>query len=363
MGDELRRLVSGAAAGGFDACWASAALQLHELPGRGRGVVAQADIAAGDVLLRDTPLLAPVADVGPLVARIAACPLLSKHYRCGEPPASGWTPAEQPQGSQVSPGQWRLHSWQLQQNCFAAGEGPSGEPTHVALHRVVCLLNHSCDPNAHSVNLGDPESGLRSVVYALRDMRAGDEVTISYRAPFRAPRAVRRAWLQRAHGFVCECELCRRGDDATTEAAAAEVDPEAVRRAEMLWNLCGLMADITGKVPPKPPSPNAIVQLWEAARRAWHPEDWRRWAARESAVGVLLQGRRTVEAAEAVAEHLRSARAVLPPLHAELLGTCDIAEQLLPHLPGGSPQREALAAELRQWAPLRALPDRLLAAP
>ena len=55
---------------------------------------------------------------------------------------------------------------------------------------------------------------------ALRLVRAGEELTISYCNPLDSVRD-RRAALWRTHAFVCACELCEAGDSSERYAAAA----------------------------------------------------------------------------------------------------------------------------------------------
>jgi hypothetical protein len=52
-------------------------------------------------------------------------------------------------------------------------------PDCSGLFRVCCTMNHSCDPNCTVIGLGDGRSNLVAVV-ALRDIKKGEELTISY---------------------------------------------------------------------------------------------------------------------------------------------------------------------------------------
>jgi hypothetical protein len=51
------------------------------------------------------------------------------------------------------------------------------------------------------------DSSLRHITHAVRDIAAGEELTISYLDPFRA-RQVRQDRTQRAWGFACACHHC-----------------------------------------------------------------------------------------------------------------------------------------------------------
>ena len=66
--------------------------------------------------------------------------------------------------------------------------------------------NHSCSPNA--AHKWDVER-FASDLYALRDVRAGEEICITY-TDVTAPRQTRRAKLEKSYGFLCCCQGCLR---------------------------------------------------------------------------------------------------------------------------------------------------------
>lgn len=67
------------------------------------------------------------------------------------------------------------------------------------------FMNHSCDPNAQ---MSDP--GRCVTITALRDIRSGEEVTISYKQDIPSwPRSQRQEVLKHVWGFVCDCALCQ----------------------------------------------------------------------------------------------------------------------------------------------------------
>ncbi|MEW5301046.1 MAG: hypothetical protein WDW38_009384 [Sanguina aurantia] len=90
------------------------------------------------------------------------------------------------------------------------GEEPS---SHLGLFPEFSLFNHSCAPNAINYVL----NGDTMVVRAATDVKAGDEVTISYMGrPQLTPVGDRLEHLQRDYGFICDCKRC------TKESALAE---------------------------------------------------------------------------------------------------------------------------------------------
>ena len=73
-----------------------------------------------------------------------------------------------------------------------------------ALFSVVCLMNHSCAPNALVVY---GEGSHSAVVIAQTDVAAGEELCINYIDVEEEEVAVRRAELAH-YGFVCACARC-----------------------------------------------------------------------------------------------------------------------------------------------------------
>lgn len=76
----------------------------------------------------------------------------------------------------------------------------------VGIFPRIAKLNHSCRPNAVSVSVGG-----RRVIWAGRDVAAGEEVTITY-APLTQDTGARRARLAQ-WGFRCDCQACAASDE------------------------------------------------------------------------------------------------------------------------------------------------------
>ena len=71
----------------------------------------------------------------------------------------------------------------------------------------ISRINHACDPNACYNNSGS----LEKVVTALREIKAGEEITISYINNNWDVRSERRSSLS-CWGFICQCEVCVKSD-------------------------------------------------------------------------------------------------------------------------------------------------------
>lgn len=68
------------------------------------------------------------------------------------------------------------------------------------------LINHSCSPNAHAFYDHTKE---RHQVHLIRDVKADDQIFVSYNHFQALPRAERQAEHRlKGHKFVCDCSLC-----------------------------------------------------------------------------------------------------------------------------------------------------------
>jgi hypothetical protein len=71
------------------------------------------------------------------------------------------------------------------------------------VYPTICLINHSCLPNAHHSWNSDTKC---ETIHAIRLIKKGEEITISYDKG--GPSISRRAYLKDAFGFDCNCRLC-----------------------------------------------------------------------------------------------------------------------------------------------------------
>ena len=67
----------------------------------------------------------------------------------------------------------------------------------------ICLINHSCLPNAHNSWNSDTKC---ETIHAIGYIKAGDEFTISYDKG--GPSDSRRTYMKDAFGFDCNCGVC-----------------------------------------------------------------------------------------------------------------------------------------------------------
>jgi len=71
------------------------------------------------------------------------------------------------------------------------------------VYPTICLINHSCVPNAHNNWNGAEE---HETIHAIRFIEKGAEITISYDRG--GPSSARRAFLKESFGFTCTCSGC-----------------------------------------------------------------------------------------------------------------------------------------------------------
>lgn len=71
------------------------------------------------------------------------------------------------------------------------------------IYPTICLINHSCLPNAHNNWNSDTKC---ETIHAIRFINAGEEFTISYDEC--RPSNSRRFFLKDAFGFDCNCSVC-----------------------------------------------------------------------------------------------------------------------------------------------------------
>ena len=170
---------------------ARSAFRISEVPGKGLGCVAMRDIAAGERLLEEWPLLA-VTPVSPSVE--AAFAKLSS--------------AERSQVMALAQDEHRFGTTKSVAGIFATNAIPSHAYAkgHLAIFPTAARFNHSCDPDA--VFRYNHATG-RLTVHACRPVAAGAELCVHYGFPAGCVQLeARRQRLLEAFGFECTCSAC-----------------------------------------------------------------------------------------------------------------------------------------------------------
>lgn len=163
--------------------------EVQQLPGKGRGLIALCDIAKGTRIVREKPLFTidsmPPAQLDKVIA--AKVKALSKE--------------EQRQFLALhnnSPGK-HAFTGIAKTNCLPCGS----DSTTGGIYLTICLINHSCLPNAHNNWNEDYEE---ETIHATKPIKAGEEITIDYSKA--DPSHIRQQQLRNSFGFDCQCTLC-----------------------------------------------------------------------------------------------------------------------------------------------------------
>ncbi|KAI0878083.1 hypothetical protein GGS24DRAFT_487408 [Hypoxylon argillaceum] len=160
-----------------------------EIPGKGKGLVARCNIGSGTRILCEAPFLVfPSISPEELHKNVAArLTTLSK-----EKQRQFLSLHNNFRGRYAFAGILRT-------NALPCGPGSSTG----GIYLEICRINHSCLPNCH--NSWNTETQ-HETIHAIRDILAGEEITISYEQG--DPTPARHEHLRTNFGFNCQCELC-----------------------------------------------------------------------------------------------------------------------------------------------------------
>ncbi|KAK8135533.1 hypothetical protein PG984_003473 [Apiospora sp. TS-2023a] len=165
--------------------------EMLEIPDRGKGLVARCNIKRGTRILCEKPLFV-VANMQPEVLNgIVASKLRSMSKE------------QQTQFLSLHNNFPGKHAFAgiVRTNALPCGPGAATG----GVYPEICLINHSCRPNCHN-SWNEAIDGGQETIHAIRDILAGEELTISYDKG--GPAQVRKAHLKTAFGFDCTCDLC-----------------------------------------------------------------------------------------------------------------------------------------------------------
>ena len=164
--------------------------EIQTIPGKGQGLVACFNIAKGTRILSENPLLttsnlSPISLMESNIAmKLKSLPktqqrqFLSLHNNFpGRYPFSGVV---------------KTNALPCGPNSMIGG-----------IYPTICLINHSCLPNAHNSWNSDTEC---ETIHAIRYISAREEITISYEKG--GPSNSRHTYLKDKFGFDCTCSLC-----------------------------------------------------------------------------------------------------------------------------------------------------------
>ncbi|KAH7398528.1 hypothetical protein BKA66DRAFT_592555 [Pyrenochaeta sp. MPI-SDFR-AT-0127] len=165
--------------------------EVHDIPGKGRGLIARFNISKGTLILCEKPLITahpmPLNDLERnLAAKLKALPKASQRQFLSL--------------HNNRPGKFSFS------NTFKTNALPCGPDSPIGgVYPTICLVNHSCIPNAHH---SWDSKAKQETIYAIRPIKAGEEVTISYYCGRTSES--RHTFLKEAFGFDCNCHGCSR---------------------------------------------------------------------------------------------------------------------------------------------------------
>lgn len=184
-------------------CLAPSSYMIRSIQNKGKGLITRVSIASGTRILIEKPLFTASSLVGSLdnvvLAKVKA---LSKEQQRQFLSLCNNFPGKNP------------FSGIFKTNALPCGpDSPIG-----AVYANICFINDTCIPNSH--NNWNSKTGLETI-HAIRDIKAGEEITISYEA--REPARQRLIKLRDAFGFDCKCELCSRPATELQESDARRI--------------------------------------------------------------------------------------------------------------------------------------------
>ena len=200
-------------------------------PTKGIGMFARHDIRRGQRILAESPLLDILLDIGSegldaTAIDIAVSTLNEQDWTRFKSLSSAF------EGSQLV-GDSRSRGsplvCRIQTNSF---EAEVDGRKHAYLFDKTSRFNHSCKPNISFYH--NPLTQLRAV-YATRDIKAGEELCVTYLAKTYVPYSQRQADLLERYNFTCMCEVC-----SASKAERVQFDKERVDVTVLLHRLSGI---------------------------------------------------------------------------------------------------------------------------
>lgn len=185
------------------------------VPGRGKGLVAKVDIPKGTRIICEKPLFTVTNTSSPTMHHFVAekLKLLPKEKQ-----------REFLSLHNNFPGQYAFAGI-VKTNALPCGP----DATVGGIYVTICLINHSCIPNAHN---SWNEAAQHETIHAARDILVGEEILISYEDGL--PSQARHRKLRDSFGFQCYCELCSQPPHAIQASDKRRADIE--RLDEMIGN-------------------------------------------------------------------------------------------------------------------------------
>ncbi|RDX47167.1 SET domain-containing protein [Lentinus brumalis] len=183
------------------------------IDGAGLGMVATADITAGEVIVRERPLLLSPKALPTQDREALACLTVGLVQFMNPENRRAFYALKNCKGKTMPTEEDGI----INTNSFMCGPFPTYEGRYCGVARECSRANHSCSPNAK--HCFDPAT-LTQSLRAFRDIRAGEEITVSY-IDFYLPSEKRKEELKRRYFFDCRCAACRLTGQARQQSDTA----------------------------------------------------------------------------------------------------------------------------------------------
>ncbi|KAJ4352511.1 uncharacterized protein N0V89_007860 [Didymosphaeria variabile] len=180
---------------------------VEDIPGKGRGLIATKDIAKGTRIISEKPIVS-ISQSGGNIEQLQ----LSMHQQ-----VNSLREADKQEFlsmMNICPYNNSTEEWFGIVRTNALPMGPDLDAGGVFLH--ACRINHACDNNA--TNFWN-ENINQLTIHAIRDIRKGEEITISYLSSLRN-RQARQEELLKNFKFTCSCRLCSLPPDQSRDRDA-----------------------------------------------------------------------------------------------------------------------------------------------
>ncbi|ESZ94009.1 hypothetical protein SBOR_5587 [Sclerotinia borealis F-4128] len=163
---------------------------IEQVPGKGKGLVARFNIDTGTRIVSEKPLFT-ITNLSPI--SLLESTIVAKLKELSKPEQREFLSLHN-----NLPGKYPF-SGIVKTNAL-----PCGPDSIVGgIYPTICLINHECTPNA---NQSWNQNLNRETIHAIRPIKAGEEITISYDTGNET--STRQAHLKSSFGFNCTCTLC-----------------------------------------------------------------------------------------------------------------------------------------------------------
>ncbi|KAI9729440.1 MAG: hypothetical protein M1834_006821 [Cirrosporium novae-zelandiae] len=189
-------------------------VEVNDVPEMGKGLTLLKDVSAGTCLIMERPIFTAIdlgmSEMDENLLKLLKGKLNGLTKGDGEDKQFGKAMqraflqlqnCRQDPREKINPivGTWLTNNITISTGCIG-----NDFVLHKGVFEVTSRINHSCLPNASFFY--DKDTGM-AMIYAIKDLKAGDEIYISYNNQF-ATAFERQADLEERWRFVCRCKLC-----------------------------------------------------------------------------------------------------------------------------------------------------------